>query len=83
MRFQPNPSYDAIIVGTGHGGAMAAIALRQQGFAGTIAMIGKDHDFPYERPLLSKGYLARDCSFERLWIRPEAFWADNGIEILQ
>ena len=46
--------YDAIIVGAGHGGAQAAIALRQQGFEGSILMIGRDPEPPYERPPLSK-----------------------------
>jgi 3-phenylpropionate/trans-cinnamate dioxygenase ferredoxin reductase subunit len=39
-------------------GVQAAIALRQQGFTGTIAMIGRDGDLPYERPPFSKDYLA-------------------------
>ncbi|PTT34880.1 pyridine nucleotide-disulfide oxidoreductase, partial [Stenotrophomonas sp. HMWF022] len=44
-----NPSYDIVIVGTGHAGAQAAIALRQEGFEGTIAMIGEEDWPPYER----------------------------------
>ena len=51
---------DIVIVGTGHGGAQAAIALRQNGFAGSILMVGRDAFPPYERPPLSKGYLARE-----------------------
>jgi len=74
--------YDALIVGTGHGGAQTAIALRQQGFDGTIAMIGKDNEPPYERPPLSKEYLARDKTFERIMIRPESFWADKKVDLL-
>ena len=71
--------YDVIIVGTGHGGAQAAIALQQQGFAGSILMIGRDRDPPYERPPLSKEYLARDKPFERILIRPAQFWAERGV----
>jgi 3-phenylpropionate/trans-cinnamate dioxygenase ferredoxin reductase component len=70
---------DVVIVGTGHGGAQAAIALRQQGFEGSIVMIGRDHAPPYERPPLSKEYLAGDKGFERIMIRPEKFWADKEI----
>ncbi len=73
---------DVIIVGTGHGGAQAAIALRQQGFEGSILMIGRDKTPPYERPPLSKEYLAGDKPFERLLIRPEQFWADKNIELM-
>ncbi len=70
---------DAVIVGTGHGGAQAAIALRQNGFAGSILLIGRDRDLPYERPPLSKDYLAGDKPFERLAIRPPAFWQEKDI----
>ena len=70
---------DVVIVGTGHGGAQAAIALRQHGHDGSILMIGRDNAPPYERPPLSKEYLAGDKGFERIMIRPEKFWADKDI----
>jgi NADPH-dependent 2,4-dienoyl-CoA reductase/sulfur reductase-like enzyme len=70
---------DVVIVGTGHGGAQAAIALRQHGHEGAILMIGRDDAPPYERPPLSKEYLAGDKGFERIMIRPEKFWADKEI----
>ena len=73
---------DVAIVGAGHGGAQAAIALRQAGFAGSIAIIGKEPEIPYERPPLSKDYLAGDKDFERILIRPPAFWAEREIAIL-
>ncbi|MEL7189517.1 MAG: FAD-dependent oxidoreductase [Pseudomonadota bacterium] len=72
---------DVVIVGTGHGGAQAAIALRQQGHEGSILMIGRDAAPPYERPPLSKEYLAGDKGFERIMIRPEKFWADKNIDL--
>lgn len=75
-------TYDAVIVGAGHAGAQAAIGLRQQGFTGSIAMIGRDPSPPYERPPLSKEYLAGDKPFERLLIRPEQFWADKGVTMM-
>jgi len=72
---------EVIIVGAGHGGAQAAVALRQQGFAGSIAMIGRDQLPPYERPPLSKEYLAREKDFERIYIRPPGFWAERDISL--
>jgi 3-phenylpropionate/trans-cinnamate dioxygenase ferredoxin reductase subunit len=75
-------SADIVIVGTGHGGAQAAIALRQQGFAGSIMMVGRDSVPPYERPPLSKEYLSGEKPFERLLIRPPQFWADRQVELL-
>ncbi|MFO6446601.1 NAD(P)/FAD-dependent oxidoreductase [Erythrobacter sp. NE805] len=72
---------DVVIVGTGHGGAQAAIALRQHGFDGSVLMIGRDDAPPYERPPLSKEYLAGDKGFERIMIRPEKFWAEKDIAL--
>jgi 3-phenylpropionate/trans-cinnamate dioxygenase ferredoxin reductase subunit len=74
--------YEILIVGAGHGGAQAAIALRQQGFAGSIALLGAEPDLPYERPPLSKDYLAGEKDFERLLIRAAAFWAERGVVLL-
>ena len=74
-------SADIVIVGTGHGGAQAAIALRQQGFAGSILMLGRDGDLPYERPPLSKDYLAREKPFERILIRPASFWQEREVQM--
>ena len=74
--------FDVVIVGAGHGGAQAAVVLRQQGFAGSIAMIGRENEPPYERPPLSKDYLAREKPFERLYIRPPTFWGERGIEMI-
>lgn len=72
---------DVVIVGTGHGGAQAAIALRQQGHEASILMIGRDNAPPYERPPLSKEYLAGDKGFERIMIRPEKFWAEKDVAL--
>lgn len=74
--------YDVLIVGAGHGGAQAAIALRQNKFAGSVAIIGDEAELPYERPPLSKDYLAGDKPFERLLIRPLAFWEERQVAML-
>ena len=74
--------YDILIVGAGHGGAQAAIALRQNGFAGTIGMVGEEPELPYERPPLSKDYLAGEKPFERLLIRPRSFWNERNVTLL-
>ena len=73
---------DVVIVGAGHGGAQCAIALRQNGFTGSIAMIGRESEPPYERPPLSKEYFAREKTFDRLYIRPPAFWAEKDVEMV-
>jgi len=74
--------YDVVIVGAGHGGAQAAIALRQAKFEGTIAMIGDEPELPYERPPLSKEYFSGEKTFDRITIRPAAFWDERRIAML-
>jgi 3-phenylpropionate/trans-cinnamate dioxygenase ferredoxin reductase subunit len=74
--------YDVLIVGGGHGGAQAAVALRQGGFTGAIAMVSAEPELPYERPPLSKDYLAGDKAFDRLLLRPEAFWAERNVTMI-
>lgn len=71
---------DVVIVGAGQGGGVVAISLRQQKFAGSILLIGAEPDLPYERPALSKEYLAGDKAFEKLLLRPAATWAERNIE---
>lgn len=78
-----NPTtFDVLIVGAGHGGAQAAIALRQRKFEGSIALLGDEPELPYERPPLSKEYLSGDKPFERILIRPAIFWTDRDVTLL-
>jgi 3-phenylpropionate/trans-cinnamate dioxygenase ferredoxin reductase subunit len=74
--------YDVLIVGAGHGGAQVAVALRQNKFEGSIALLGDEPEPPYERPPLSKEYFSGEKSFERILIRPEKFWAERDIDLL-
>ncbi|MCP3730049.1 FAD-dependent oxidoreductase [Sphingomonas sp. MG17] len=74
--------FDIVIVGAGHGGAQAAVALRQNKFEGSIAVIGDEPELPYERPPLSKEYFQGEKTFERIMIRPAAFWAERNVEML-
>jgi 3-phenylpropionate/trans-cinnamate dioxygenase ferredoxin reductase component len=73
---------DAVIVGAGHGGAQAASMLRQLGFAGSVAIVGSEPELPYERPPLSKEYLAGDKPFERILLRPAKFWAERNVRMM-
>lgn len=74
--------FDVVIVGGGHGGSAMAAQLRQKGFAGSIAIISAEPELPYERPPLSKDYLAGEKSFDRMLLRPPAFWAERNVEVL-
>ena len=74
--------YDVLIVGGGHAGGQAAIALRQGGFTGSIGLISAEPEAPYERPPLSKDYLAGDKTFDSLLLRAETFWDEREIALL-
>jgi 3-phenylpropionate/trans-cinnamate dioxygenase ferredoxin reductase subunit len=77
-----NANYDILIVGAGHAGAQIAISLRKLGEKGSIAIVGEERELPYERPPLSKEYLAGEKAFERLLIRPESFWVERDVRML-
>lgn len=75
-------SYDVLIVGAGHAGAHCATALRHAGFAGSIGMLGDEAELPYERPSLSKDYLAGAKTFEQMLFHAPTFWQERQIAIL-
>lgn len=72
----------ALIVGGGQAGAQAAASLRQEGFGGRVLLIGAEPMLPYQRPPLSKAFLAGELPRERLLIKPEAFYRQADVESL-
>jgi 3-phenylpropionate/trans-cinnamate dioxygenase ferredoxin reductase component len=78
----PDGEVDVLIVGAGHGGAQAALALRQQKFTGSIAIVGAEPDLPYEKPPLSKHYLAGAKAFDQIQLRQQSVWRDQRISLV-
>lgn len=70
-----------VIVGGGHAAGQVAASLRQEKFDGEIVIIGEEPHPPYQRPPLSKQYLAGEQPLERVYLRPEKFYADKNIEL--
>ena len=70
-----------VIVGGGQAAAQAILTLRQKKFAGRITLVGEEELPPYQRPPLSKKYLAGELARERLFLRPLAFYEKNGVEM--
>ena len=68
-----------VIVGAGEAGGQTAISLRQGGYAGPITVIGEEPYVPYERPALSKQFLAGELDMERMYLRAEEFYEDKDI----
>jgi 3-phenylpropionate/trans-cinnamate dioxygenase ferredoxin reductase subunit len=70
---------DAVIVGGSHAGSELAFRLRHGGFAGRIALLSAEAHLPYQRPPLSKAFLAGETSVEQLLIRDPESYAKNDI----
>ncbi|MDG1583044.1 FAD-dependent oxidoreductase [Pseudomonas sp. GOM6] len=75
-------SSTAIIIGAGHAGGELAIALRNEGWAGRILLLGEEAHLPYHRPPLSKAYLAGSVEKSSLSIRPQAAYDRASVEFL-
>jgi len=70
-----------LIIGAGHAGGTAAALLRQYGHEGPIVLAGEESAAPYQRPPLSKAWLKGEADLEALLLRPESFYAEQGIEL--
>ncbi|MFB7312320.1 NAD(P)/FAD-dependent oxidoreductase [Streptomyces sp. NPDC056192] len=70
-----------VIVGGGLAGAKAAETLRSEGFSGRVILVGDERDHPYERPPLSKGYLAGKEARESVFVHETAWYAGADIEL--
>ena len=68
-----------LIIGGGQAGYQAAASLRQEGFAGDIAIVGDEPGVPYQRPPLSKAYLLGKIGADALRFRPDAFFGEQRI----
>jgi NADPH-dependent 2,4-dienoyl-CoA reductase/sulfur reductase-like enzyme/nitrite reductase/ring-hydroxylating ferredoxin subunit len=70
-----------VIIGGGAAGFAAADALRRQGYGGSIVMLSGENAPPVDRPNLSKDYLAGNAPEEWIPLQPDAFYAENGIDL--
>jgi len=69
------------IVGAGHAAGQVIATLRQRKFDGRIVLIGDEPYLPYQRPPLSKKFLAGELPAERLYVKPATFYDDAQIEL--
>ncbi|MDE3176687.1 MAG: FAD-dependent oxidoreductase [Pseudomonadota bacterium] len=70
-----------VIVGAGHAGVQAAASLREDGFAGAIALLCDEHELPYQRPPLSKAFLKGQMDLSGLPLRAEKFFDEHRIDL--
>jgi NADPH-dependent 2,4-dienoyl-CoA reductase/sulfur reductase-like enzyme/nitrite reductase/ring-hydroxylating ferredoxin subunit len=71
----------AVIVGAGAAGSAAAVALRDAGFDGPVTLLTGERELPYDRPNLSKDFLAGSAPEEWIPLKEEAFWSERGIDL--
>jgi 3-phenylpropionate/trans-cinnamate dioxygenase ferredoxin reductase component len=73
---------DHLLIGGGLASANCARWLREEGAEGSVLLVGREPDPPYNRPPLSKGYLQAKESREEVLFRPDEWWREQDIELM-
>jgi 3-phenylpropionate/trans-cinnamate dioxygenase ferredoxin reductase component len=73
---------DFLLIGGGMGSAYCASELRRRGAEGSVLLVGREQDPPYERPPLSKEYLRGEAKREDAIVNPRGWYEENEIELL-
>ena len=71
-----------VVVGTGIAGVSAAAAMRSAGYDGRLLLVGDEPELPYRRPAVSKEVLRGDKTADGIRIKPEQWYAEQGVELL-
>lgn len=72
---------DVVVIGAGQAAGTIVATLRQFGHQGSITVIGEETSPPYQRPPLSKAYFKGELPAERLYVKPEAFYGEQNIDL--
>jgi 3-phenylpropionate/trans-cinnamate dioxygenase ferredoxin reductase subunit len=70
-----------VIIGAGQAGGQAAETLRREGFTGRIVLVGDEPYIPYQRPPLSKKFMAGEMPLERVYFKPPEFFDAENVEL--
>jgi 3-phenylpropionate/trans-cinnamate dioxygenase ferredoxin reductase component len=73
---------DFLLVGGGMASAHCAAELRRRGADGSILLVGREPEPPYERPPISKDYLRGDAGRDEAYVNPPSWYEENGVELL-
>jgi NADPH-dependent 2,4-dienoyl-CoA reductase/sulfur reductase-like enzyme/nitrite reductase/ring-hydroxylating ferredoxin subunit len=79
----PRQPHAVVIIGAGAAGSAAAEMLRRSGYRETITIVDADQGSPYDRPNLSKDYLAGNAPEEWIPLRPDGFYAEHNVDIVR
>src|ERR1700730_10045004 len=74
---------DYLIVGGGVAGGHAVLEIRRYDKSGTILVVNEEDQFPYDRPFLSKEYLAGKKKKSELFFRAESYYPRNRVEVIR
>ena len=77
----PDRDVDFLLIGGGMASAHCAAELRRRGAEGSIMLVGREPEPPYERPPISKEYLGGDAGREDAHVNPPSWYEENGIEL--
>jgi len=75
-------SVDYLLIGGGLASATCAGSLREEGADGSILVVGREPDPPYNRPDLSKSYMTGNEPREDVFVHPAEFWSENDVELM-
>jgi 3-phenylpropionate/trans-cinnamate dioxygenase ferredoxin reductase component len=78
----PEREVDFLLVGGGMASAHCAAELRRRGAEGSIMLVGREPEPPYERPPLSKEYMRGEAAREDAHVNPASWYEENGVELL-
>jgi 3-phenylpropionate/trans-cinnamate dioxygenase ferredoxin reductase subunit len=78
----PDRKVDYLLIGGGLAAANCARWLREEGAQGSIVLVGREPDPPYNRPECTKGYLRGEEQREETFFRPNEWWGEQDVELL-
>src|SRR5918992_1134849 len=73
---------DFLLVGGGMASAHCAAELRKRGADGSVLLVGREPEPPYERPPLSKEYMRGEAQREDAYVNPREWYEQNDVELL-
>jgi len=76
----PDLDVDVLLIGGGIASATAAATLREEGFDGSVLLVGREPTLPYHRPPASKEYLRGDARAEETLVHPTDWFAEHGVD---
>src|SRR3954464_8586750 len=73
---------DFLLIGGGMASAHCAAELRRRGAEGSVLLVGREPEPPYERPPLSKEYMRGEAERADAYVNPPSWYEENGVELL-